>query len=152
MASPEKPSDFVETMRLARAVTDPRPEFDIYFEVSRRVVRVKLSEALKGLPISEEHKKQVIEAEAYSKAQRAHLSDAASYKPTNLLALLGEMGLFDSNEPAVPFRQMVEERLNSEAPDLVEKWQPKLDDPMMQTALWSILDVMEARKRADEVL
>ncbi len=48
------------------------------------------------------------------------------------------------------FREMVADRLVADHPHLLEKWGDKLGDPMMQTALWTIMDASDIRAKAAE--
>ncbi len=48
------------------------------------------------------------------------------------------------------FREMVTDRLAADHPHLLEKWGDKLGDPMMQTALWTIMDASDIRAKAAE--
>ncbi len=93
MSGFERPTDFREAMDIARLATDPRDNFEVYQDVARRVVQKALGTKLNGLPISEDHKRQIIEAEAYSRAQPVHLHDAAVYQPNELLKMLEELGV-----------------------------------------------------------
>ncbi len=72
--------------------------------------------------------------------------EATSEGTYRALGVPDEPGAKNASEaaPARPFREMVEERLQNH-PDLWKKRKHQLGDPMMQTALWTIMDVMENR-------
>lgn len=56
----------------------------------------------------------------------------------------------ESTSSPEEFRPKVEARLQKDYPHLYEKWQDHLDKPMMQTALWVIMDVSESRTAAEQ--
>jgi hypothetical protein len=98
MTKRDRPTSFIEAVDIARVVTDNRTEFDVYLDVARRLSQSRLIAQLSELAISDAHKKQLVEAEAYSIAQPAHLADAGSYKPDSLVRLLEEISVL--NEPS----------------------------------------------------
>lgn len=89
-----RPTEFRDAMDIARAVTDDRTEFDVYMNIARKLVRAELRTPLSELSVSDRHKRQIVEAEAYSRAQPAHLRDASTYEPTELLSMLDKLLVF----------------------------------------------------------
>ena len=93
MLERNRPTDLPEALDIARIVTDDRTDFDVYLDVARRLVKSRLSNQLSELAISEAHKKEIIEAEAYAMAQPAHLHDASVYEPIVLATMLDGIGV-----------------------------------------------------------
>lgn len=96
----EKPTSYRGAMLVARDVTrvETRTEFEIYLDVARKIVRSELSKILEIVPIDDIYKEQVIEAQAFSRAQAAHLSDNGGRQvrqPVELLSMLERLDDFD---------------------------------------------------------
>ncbi len=87
-------------MLVARDATrvETRTEFEIYLDVARKIVRAELSKILEIVPIDDIHKEQVIEAQAFSRAQAAHLSDNSGQRvrqPIEILSMLEKIDDFN---------------------------------------------------------
>lgn len=96
MTNRERPTEFREAMDIARSVTDSREGFEVYLDVARRVIQGKIGQKVDELPISKAHKTELIQAEAYSTAQPAHLRDSSTNQPAELLSMLDQLGVFGS--------------------------------------------------------
>jgi hypothetical protein len=57
--------------------------------------------------------------------------------------------LFQITPEQVAFKKRLEERLQTDFPHLYEKWKSQLNGPYMQTALWTIMEAADARRRAE---
>lgn len=92
------PETVSEAMQIAREFTnagteqDQRTTFDVYLDLARIGAHVDIGPSLKDVPISDSHKKDILECAAYDAAQPAHLEDASANKPTHLIDMLNKLG------------------------------------------------------------
>lgn len=91
-----RPNDNTAAMDVARSITDNRDVFTVYLDLARKLVSSTIGPQLAELTISEMHKSQLIEAEAYAMAQPAHLRDSADNNLNELLSMLDNVGAFRS--------------------------------------------------------
>lgn len=104
MSGIERPTTFEDAMVAAREFTlvtgkalDERTDLDIYSDVSRLLVQRRISPTLNNVPISDERKQEVVEAETCDSAQLAYQRDSEVSEPTELMSMLEELGAFGFN-------------------------------------------------------
>lgn len=98
MSEPMRPQTFEEAIDVAREFTategsDDRSPADIYFDVARLGVVRDVSPTLAAVPISDDHKGDVIDREARTIAEEAFEQDQSG-EPVRLTEMLDRFGVF----------------------------------------------------------